>query len=111
MIEGLNHYNLRSDPDTMEALKDFYINIVGLSLGFRPPFESNGYWLYANNKDVLHLSETKNNEKKNHHVNSTFDHMAFTAKDFQKIILISTIEKCLKLAQNKFFLKILLEMA
>jgi catechol-2,3-dioxygenase len=82
MIEGLNHYNLRSDLDTLEALKDFYINIVGLSLGFRPPFESNGYWLYAGNKDVLHLSQTKNNEKKEHHVNSTFDHMAFTAKDF-----------------------------
>jgi len=27
------------------------------------------------------LSVTKNNEKKNHYVNSTFDHMAFTAKD------------------------------
>ena len=43
MIQGLNHYNLRSDPETMEALKEFYVSIVGLSVGNRPPFESNGY--------------------------------------------------------------------
>jgi len=84
MIQGLNHYNLRSDPETMEALKEFYTKIVGLKLGFRPPFKSNGYWLYAGNKDVLHLSETKNDEKKDHHVNSTFDHMAFSAEDIEK---------------------------
>jgi len=84
MIQGLNHYNLRSDPETMEALKEFYIKIVGLKLGFRPPFKSNGYWLYAGNKDILHLSETKNDEKKDHHVNSTFDHMAFSAEDMEK---------------------------
>ena len=84
MIQGLNHYNLRSDPETMEALKEFYTKIVGLKLGFRPPFKSNGYWLYAGNKDVLHLSETKNDEKKEHHVNSTFDHMAFSAEDIEK---------------------------
>ncbi len=84
MIQGLNHYNLRSDPETMEALKEFYIKIVGLKLGFRPPFKSNGYWLYAGNKDILHLSETKNDEKKDHHVNSTFDHMAFSAEDIEK---------------------------
>ena len=79
MIKGLNHYNLRSDAQTMEQLKDFYIDVVGLKLGNRPPFQSNGYWLYAGDKDVLHLSETKNNEKKQHHVDSTFDHMAFSA--------------------------------
>lgn len=84
MIQGLNHYNLRSDPETMEALKEFYTKIVGLKLGFRPPFKSNGYWLYAGNKDILHLSETKNDEKKDHHVNSTFDHMAFSAEDIEK---------------------------
>jgi len=79
MISGLNHYNLRSDPETMEQLKEFYTNIVGLNLGYRPPFESNGYWLYAGGKDVLHLSETKENLKKQYHVDATFDHMAFSA--------------------------------
>ena len=81
MIKGINHYNLRADEETMHALKEFYINIVGLSLGERPPFKSKGFWLDAEGKDVLHLSSTKNNEKKEHHVNATFDHLAFSANN------------------------------
>ena len=59
MISGINHYNLRSEAKMMENLKNFYIEIVGLQLGTRPPFKSNGYWLNAGQKDILHLSETK----------------------------------------------------
>ena len=54
MISGINHYNLRSEARMMEVLKNFYIEIVGLHLGARPPFESNGYWLNAGeNKNIL----------------------------------------------------------
>ena len=59
MISGLNHYNLRSNSKMMEILKLFYIEVVGLKLGVRPPFKSNGYWLNVGTKDILHLSETK----------------------------------------------------
>ena len=83
MIKGINHYNLRADERTMHILKNFYMDIVGLSLGERPPFKSKGFWLNAEGKDVLHLSSTKNNEKKEHHVNSTFDHLAFSAYDIK----------------------------
>jgi glyoxylase I family protein len=81
MIEGINHYNLRADEKTIEVLKEFYIEIVGLILGHRPPFKNGGYWLYANQKDVLHLSFSKNGIVNELNVNSTFDHMAFTCKD------------------------------
>ena len=83
MIKGINHYNLRADDLTMHTLKEFYINIVGLTLGQRPPFKSKGFWLNAEGKDVLHLSSTKNNEKKEHHVNATFDHLAFSASNLK----------------------------
>ena len=83
MIKGINHYNLRADERTMHILKKFYMDIVGLSLGERPPFKSKGFWLNAEGKDVLHLSSTKNNEKKEHHVNSTFDHLAFSASNIK----------------------------
>jgi catechol-2,3-dioxygenase len=81
MIEGINHYNLRADEKTIEVLKEFYIEIVGLKLGHRPPFKNGGYWLYANQKDVLHLSFSKNGIVNELNVNSTFDHMAFTCLD------------------------------
>ena len=83
MIKGINHYNLRADDQTMHSLKEFYINIVGVTLGQRPPFKSKGFWLKAQGKDVLHLSSTKNNEKKEHHVNATFDHLAFSASNLK----------------------------
>ena len=81
MICGINHYNLRATPEIIEKLKKFYIEIVGLKLGHRPPFKNGGYWLYANDKDVLHLSFSKNDITNELHVSSTFDHMAFTAEN------------------------------
>ena len=91
MIKGIDHYNLRSDEDMIEALKDFYINIVGLKLGQRPPFKSKGYWLYANNKDVLHLSSSKDNIKNLINVNSTLDHVSFSASN--KNTFMETLKK------------------
>jgi glyoxylase I family protein len=90
MIEGINHYNLRADEATIEVLKDFYIEIVGLKLGHRPPFKNGGYWLYANQKDVLHLSFSKNGIVNELNINSTFDHMAFTCRDDNKYIDLLT---------------------
>ncbi|MDA9913526.1 diguanylate cyclase [Methylophilaceae bacterium] len=81
MIVGINHYNLRADEKTIEALKEFYIEIVGLTLGHRPPFKNGGYWLYANQKDVLHLSFSKNGIVNQLNVNSTLDHIAFTCQN------------------------------
>ena len=86
MIKGINHYNLRAAPEVIEVLKDFYINVVGLKLGERPPFKNKGYWLYANRKDVLHLSFSKNNVINELNVSSTFDHMAFTAENENNFI-------------------------
>ena len=88
MIKGINHYNLRSESKMMETLKIFYIEIVGLKLGIRPPFKSNGYWLNAGQKDVLHLSEAKDNEINPPNIKNTFYHMAFTAEGKDKYIEI-----------------------
>ena len=91
MINGIDHYNLRSDEKMIEILKDFYINIVGLKLGHRPPFKSKGYWLYAGSKDILHLSSSKDNIKNLTNVNSTLDHVSFSAND--KSFFLETLKK------------------
>ena len=103
MISGINHYNLRSEAKMMENLKNFYIEIVGLQLGTRPPFKSNGYWLNAGQKDILHLSETKKNDDNPVNIKNTFDHMAFTAEDKDKYI------KILEINEIKFHLRIVPE--
>jgi glyoxylase I family protein len=81
-VLGFNHYNLRSDRDMMEQLKAFYVEVVGLQLGSRPQLTSFGYWLYAGQKDVLHLSEARPEEARQIKVATTFDHVAFTATDY-----------------------------
>jgi catechol-2,3-dioxygenase len=75
---GLNHYNLRAPRDLMEILKVFYCDVVGLKQGERPPFAFPGYWLYAGDAAVLHLTEARPGEARAAHAASTFDHAAFT---------------------------------
>jgi glyoxylase I family protein len=77
-ITGFNHYNLRAPRELLDQLRDFYCDVVGLRQGDRPSFRSFGYWLYAGEKDVLHLSECSPSENRATHTATTFDHAAFT---------------------------------
>ena len=80
-VNGIDHYNLRASRETLDALRDFYCGIVGLSVGPRPAFRSFGYWLYAGAKDVLHLSQARPDEVRPVGGASTFDHVAFACTD------------------------------
>ena len=57
-VVGFNHYNLRAPRELLEQLRSFYCDVVGLRVGPRPSFASFGYWLYAGEQDILHLTET-----------------------------------------------------
>ncbi len=78
---GFNHYNIRAPRQLMEVLREFYCEVVGMSLGERPALRSFGYWLYIGSNDVLHLSETGMEEVRLTDQQTTFDHVAFTATD------------------------------
>jgi glyoxylase I family protein len=80
-VTGFNHYNLRAQRDLLDRLRAFYCDVVGLVPGTRPAFRSFGYWLYAGNQDVLHLSEAPPEEIRATDVLTTFDHVAFTCTD------------------------------
>ena len=77
-VTGLNHYNLRASRELLEALRGFYCEVVGLRTGARPPFDSFGYWLYAGDDAILHLSEAHAGELRPGQVLNTFDHVAFS---------------------------------
>ena len=74
---GLNHINLHAERELLDALKDFYCDIVGLRVGSRPTFRNFGYWLYAGDRPVVHLWETDPEEVRRTDVETTFDHVAF----------------------------------
>jgi catechol-2,3-dioxygenase len=74
---GLNHFNLRAHRELLERLRDFYCDVVGLAVGHRPPFNIPGYWLYAGEQPVLHLSEAAAGDVRATDTATTFDHVAF----------------------------------
>lgn len=80
-VTEINHVNFRSDRDTMHKLKDFYCDIIGLTLGPRVASTSYGFWLYIGNNDVVHLADHKTPEAPALNVHGTYDHVSFTCTD------------------------------
>jgi catechol-2,3-dioxygenase len=76
-VSGFDHYNLRADRAVLDELRDFYRDVVGLTVGDRPPFRRFGYWLYAGEKAVLHLSLADDGEERSRTAVTTFAHAAF----------------------------------
>ena len=85
MILSINHIQLVAEKDLVIKLRDFYCNVVGLSEGFRPAFERFGFWLYINDKDVVHLITPKEGDDRSTH-KSSYDHVAFKAGDYEGVL-------------------------
>jgi glyoxylase I family protein len=66
----------------MEEVRAFYEAVVGLKIGPRPSFRSFGYWLYAGDLDVLHLSEEQPEDRRRVGSDLTFDHVALEATNW-----------------------------
>ncbi len=77
----INHINLRSDRETMHKLRDFYCDIIGLTVGKRVASTTYGYWLYIGDNDVVHLAEYKTATPPQIDVHGTYDHVSFTFTD------------------------------
>lgn len=76
-VRSFDHYNLRAPRELLDALCEFYAEVVGLSVGERPAFRRFGYWLYADDRPVLHLGEAKEDEVCAANVAGTFNHASF----------------------------------
>lgn len=80
-LTEINHVNFRTDRETMHKLRDFYCDILGLTVGKRVASTTYGYWLYIGNNDVVHLAEYKTPEPPQLNVHGTYDHVSFTCTD------------------------------
>ena len=85
MILSINHIQLVAEKDLVLKLRDFYCDVVGLSEGFRPPFERFGFWLYIGDKDVIHLITPKEGDDRSLQ-KSSFDHVAFKTGDYEGVL-------------------------
>ena len=80
-IEGMNHFTVLSSD--LEKSKAFYIDILGLKEGYRPPFAFPGAWLYAGNQAILHIMASRPMPE---NAAGVIDHLAFTACNLQTVV-------------------------
>ena len=96
-LENLNHFLVVADD--LEATRDFYVDVLGLADGHRPPFDFAGYWIYLGDRAVVHLAEHRDYLDKVDHVRDgsadtatgSIDHIAFEATGLQDMMV--TLEK------------------
>jgi len=82
LISGLDHINIRTAD--LAATTALFVEVLGLSDGWRPPFPFPGAWLYAGDKDVVHLVEVA--EPAAASDGSSLDHFAFDISDYDEIL-------------------------
>ncbi len=75
-IAGMNHFTILTAD--LEATKRFYLGVLGLTEGYRPPLGFPGAWLYCGQQAVLHVIAGRPLPSDPRGV---IDHMAFTGKD------------------------------
>ncbi len=81
MIVGMNHFTVIA-RDERETL-DFYVGLLGLSVGHRPDLGFPGAWLYAGGPQaVLHVYFDRPSRAQPAGV---IDHMAFSAQDLRGV--------------------------
>ena len=101
-LGGLQHYTI--EPQDLERTKNFYVDVLGLEIGDRPPLDFPGYWLYSGGAPKVHLLGPRKpregivvrGTKKKFKDTGRFDHIAFAASD------IAGVRKRLKTKKVKF---------
>jgi catechol 2,3-dioxygenase-like lactoylglutathione lyase family enzyme len=74
-----------------EQTRDFFIDILGMQVGYRPPFPFPGYWLYLGDVPCIHLAGSMGNADQSYYLDrddvakaggtGAIDHIAFIASD------------------------------
>src|ERR1700722_1136094 len=77
-ILDLDHINIRTTA--LATPRPFFPDVLGLPVGWRPDFAFGGAWLYAGDKDVVHLVEVSRAGAASR--GSALDHFAFTIDDY-----------------------------
>ena len=79
-IKAMDHFTVLTAD--LAATQEFYVSILGLKVGQRPPLGFPGVWLYAGKKPILHVIAGRALPQPPAGV---IDHMAFAAKGLREV--------------------------
>lgn len=90
-LGGLQHFTI--EPQDLEKTKHFYVDVLGLEIGDRPPLGFPGYWLYSGGTATVHLMGTRTpregivvrGTEKKYEDTGRLDHIAFAASDVEGV--------------------------
>ncbi len=80
----IEHINISAPADLLAQEKDFFCRVFHLVEGFRPKFTRCGYWLYHQDKALIHL--TQSNEHFRSDKPTYLDHIAFQFVGLARLI-------------------------
>jgi len=84
-IDGLDHFTITTAD--LARSRDFYVEVLGLVEGDRPPLGFPGHWLYAGGRPILHLVGDGAATRAGGRERDTggFDHIALAARGMKTL--------------------------
>lgn len=93
-LTKMEHYLVLTDD--IDGTRDFYCQALGMHVGFRPPLEFPGYWVYIADTPCIHIAEwvtyTAHSLSQGIPVSGRavgtgpVDHIAFNAHDYDEVV-------------------------
>ena len=78
-VLGIDHAAIKTAR--LAETQAFFVEVLGLRVGPRPAFDFAGAWLYAGDKDVVHLVETEHDKLPS--PAASINHFALRVADFE----------------------------
>ena len=93
-LKLMEHFLVLSDD--IEATKDFYCDVLGMAVGFRPPLGFPGYWVYLGEAPCIHIAEWETYTAHSNNLGipvstkakgtGPVDHIAFNGTDYESVL-------------------------
>jgi len=80
-LQALDHVNISTRD--VAGVRAFFVDVLGLQVGWRPPFPFDGAWLYLGDQAVVHVMEASAEPLPSR--GSALDHFAFAAQGFEEM--------------------------
>ena len=95
-LTAMEHYLVLTDD--LLRTRDFYLDVLGMAGGYRPPLEFPGHWLYVGSTPCIHIAEwdsyTRHAQVNGLSVSrrapgtGPVDHIAFNATDHEAMVAL-----------------------